>query len=253
MGVIQVASSEVGGGAGARLRSELDHDVRRFAAATAAGAIAGFVAGGIGSRLAMMVIAALNRDMTGRLTDDGAIMGRFDLGETAGLVLFTTALGVLGGLVYLAVRDLRIGPPWFQRASIIAGPAVVVGAMLVHRDGIDFTLLEPAALSIALFVAVPALFSALVSPLADRWLAPGAWLGRAPTWAVLLVVLPVAVLWPLGVVAVAAWGARRAVLAWPPARDRWLHPARRWLVRGLLVAVFLVALQNLVAETISLV
>ena len=47
-----------------------------------------------------------------------------------------------------------IGPRWFQVLSISLGPAVVVGALLVHPEGVDFTLLRPRWLAIALFVAI---------------------------------------------------------------------------------------------------
>lgn len=254
MGVVEVARSGVGGSDRiGRLRSEALRDVRRLAAVVAAGAISGFLVGGIGSRLAMMLIAAFNRDMTGRLTDDGAIMGRFDLAETAGLVLFTTTVGIFGGLLFLTVRTLRFGPPWFRVTSMIIGPAVVVGAMLVHRDGVDFTLLQPAALSIALFVAIPGLYAALVSTLADRWLEAGSWFERAPLWAIMLLSLPALVFPPLVVMTVVAWGLRQVILRWAPSRKAWLHPARSWLARAGLVGVFLVGLQNLASETLFLV
>jgi hypothetical protein len=53
-----------------------------------------------------------------------------------------------------------------------------VGAILVPPDGVDFTLLEPAALAIAFFVAIPALFGAAIGPLLERWDRPGAWVNR---------------------------------------------------------------------------
>lgn len=237
----------------ATVQEALRRDVPRLAAAITSGAVAGFVIGGVGSRLAMMLIAALNRDMTGRLTDDGAVMGRFDLGETAGLVLFTTILGVVGGLAYLALRDLVIGPPWFRAVSITIGPAVVVGSMLVHRDGVDFTLLEPAALSIALFVAIPGLYAALVSNLTERWMAPDARLQRAPLRVPLLLSLPLLLLWPLAVMVALAWSTRHLILHWAPSRRLWLDPARQWVVRAGLTVVFVLALWNLVSESVWLV
>lgn len=39
------------------------------------------------------------------------------------------------------------------------------GAGLVHVDGVDFTLLSPRSLAVALFVAIPAAFGALLEPL----------------------------------------------------------------------------------------
>lgn len=124
------------------LRSGLATDVRAVAAVVAAGLVLGVTVNGVGSRLAMLLLARLNPAATGRLSDDGFRMGQFDLGATLSLLSFTTAVGVLGGLVYLAVRPLRFGPRWFVLAAMAVGPAVVVGNLLVHVDGVDFTILQ---------------------------------------------------------------------------------------------------------------
>jgi hypothetical protein len=49
--------------------------------------------------------------------------------------------------------------------------------MLVHSDGVDFTLLQPVELGVAMTLAVPFLYTLLVAALADRWLgdAPSVW------------------------------------------------------------------------------
>jgi hypothetical protein len=122
--------------------SWLIRDLRKVAAAGMAGLLLGFLVGGWGSRLAMMLLARLNPTATGVVSDDGFLMGRFDLADTMNLVLFGTAVGVLGGLVFLVVRQLRFGPEWFRTASMVVGPAVVIGSMLIHTDGVDFRILS---------------------------------------------------------------------------------------------------------------
>ncbi len=139
-----------------------------MAAAATAGLVCGFAVNGVGSRLAMMLLARLNPQVTGRISDDGFRMGQFTLADTAGLVFFGTAVGVLGGLLFLALRNLQFGPGWFRVASMTVGPAVVVGSLLVHDEGIDFHVLEPVWLAIALFVTLPAVFALCVSWLTDR-------------------------------------------------------------------------------------
>jgi hypothetical protein len=76
-------------------------------------------------------------------------------------------LGAINGVLYAAVRGalapkLRL-PLW----TVFA--AVVGGATIVHEDGVDFTFLEPAALAIALFVALPGAAAAVVVLLVERW------------------------------------------------------------------------------------
>jgi hypothetical protein len=103
------------------------------------------------SRLAMMLLALLNPAATGMDTDDGFPIGRLTFSGTVNLLLAVTAVSLMGVAVYVLLRGLMVGPRWFQVLSISLGAAVVVGAMLVHTSGVDFTLLDPPALAIALF------------------------------------------------------------------------------------------------------
>jgi hypothetical protein len=64
--------------------------------------------------------------------------------------------------------------------SVAGGPAVAVGAAIVHTDGIDFHLLDPAWLAIGLFVAIPGVYAALLAWFAGRRLHENSWFSRAP-------------------------------------------------------------------------
>ncbi len=151
--------------------------LRRLGIGVLAGAISGFVVGGIGGRLFMFVLAELNPEDSGVRTDDDVPIGQFTLDGTLNLLVITTVIGVIGGLVFLALRGLRFGPPWFRVLSMPIGATLVVGSMLVHSDGVDFTLLQPVELGVAMTLAVPFLYTLLVAALADRWLgdAPSVW------------------------------------------------------------------------------
>lgn len=223
-------------------------DLRRVSAAVTAGVVAGFVVAGWGSRLAMMLLARLNPQVTGRISDDGFRIGQFRLADTLGLVILGTIIGAVGGLFFLALRPLRFGPTWFRTTSMVVGPAVVVGAILVNTDGIDFTLLEPSWLPIALFVALPGLYAYAVMRLADRWLEDGspfmtsrrAWLaGFLP----LIPAFPVFGMVATGLAARVAYlgssGRMHAVLG-----GRAVAIAARWVV----TAIFAVALVKLVRD-----
>lgn len=226
-------------------------DLRRLAAAATAGLLLGFLVNGVGSRLAMMLLANLNPEVTGLVSDDGFVMGQFTLSDTAGLVAFGTIIGALGGALYLVVRPLRFGPRWFQLASVSIGPAVVVGSMLVHPDGIDFRLLEPLWLAVGLFVLLPGLFALGVSLLVDRWLQPDAWPMRSRRW------------WAAGLVPLVALGPGLAFVAVAVAahagassvervRTIATAPAARNVVRAAFVVVFLLGLRALVADVVDL-
>jgi hypothetical protein len=47
--------------------------------------------------------------------------------------------------------------------------AAIGGAVIIHSDGVDFKLLEPTALAIAMFIAIPAAGAWLMAYLVDRW------------------------------------------------------------------------------------
>jgi hypothetical protein len=147
--------------------------VRRLALATAAGAVAGLVVGGVWGRIFMSVLAGLNPEDHGTKTDDGFAMGQFTVGGTINLLTAAMTIGAFGGLIFLGLRGLRFGPGWFRTLSIVAGATIVVGSQLVHSDGIDFARLEPIGLAVAMTLSMPLLYALGVSWLGDRWLGPG--------------------------------------------------------------------------------
>lgn len=172
---------------------------RRLGIGVLAGAISGVVVGGLGGRVFMLVLAELNPEDSGVLTDDGVPIGQFTVSGTLNLLVITTVIGVIGGLVFLALRGLRFGSPWFRVLSMPVGATIVVGSMLVHSDGVDFTLLQPVALGVAMTLAVPFLYTLLLAFLADRWIGDDggrwrvrpelAWVARAALTVVALMAL----------------------------------------------------------------
>jgi hypothetical protein len=222
--------------------------VRRLAVATLAGAILGFVVGGVGGRLAMSLLASLNGDVAGVKSDDGFTMGQVTLAGTLNLLLVGTVLGALGGIIFLALRNLRMGPTWFRAASIAGGATVVVGANLVHADGVDFTLLEPTGLTIGVILAIPLVYALALPPLADSWLRDDSAL-MATTNRLVYVPLVVCVVPLLPVTALLAlgWIVAQTIERNSP-RDSRLRMALPWLARLALTVVFVFALADLVDE-----
>ncbi|WP_344507116.1 hypothetical protein [Dactylosporangium maewongense] len=136
-----------------------------------AGGVAGLVAGGVGGRLIMLALARMNHPRaTGVLSDDGFVMGQFTLAGTVNLMLVCTVIGAIGGLVWVAIRGLRFGPVWWRRVSVPLGATLVIGSMMVHSDGVDFTLLDPPLVAVALVLCIPLLATVLVTWLGDRWI-----------------------------------------------------------------------------------
>jgi hypothetical protein len=131
------------------------------------GAIAGLAIGGLGGRLAMLLLRLTSSDfVVGLTSDDGFEIGVVST-RTFELLLLTTAAGAVNGILYAALRGgvpARLRLPLWTAVAAAGG-----GAIFVHEDGIDFTLLEPVALAIALFVLLPGSAAAVVVLLVERW------------------------------------------------------------------------------------
>lgn len=158
--------------------------IRLVSATIIIGAVDGAIVGGLGGRIAMRLLFLTSDDaVKGVESDDGFEIGRFNLSDTLGLVIITMFIGVLAALLYLVAHPFvaRLGRARVPATAVFYG--VVGGAMLVHTDGVDFTVLEPAVLAIALFVAISAGFGAVVAHLVGLAAADGAWPQTWPWWA----------------------------------------------------------------------
>lgn len=154
---------------------------------TAAGAIAGFGVGGVGGRLAMLLLRLTSPDhVLGVTSDDGFEIGIVSV-DTLQLLLAMAMLGAINGVLYAAARTAL--PERLRLPLWVAFAAALGGATIVHEDGVDFTLLEPAALAIALFVLLPGVAAALVVVLVERWSGREPWADRRLTTALCLAAL----------------------------------------------------------------
>jgi hypothetical protein len=205
------------------------------------GAIAGFLIGGIGGRVAMLLLRLTSPDLViGMSSDDGFEIGVVST-NTLNLLAAMTFVGAANGLLYAALRSAvppRLRLPLWTLLAATAG-----GASFVHEDGIDFTLLEPAALAVVLFVALPALAAALVVVLVERWVDVEPWAERR----LVGVLLVAAVASTLALVLAAVVGAV-AVVARRAGAVELFRPVSRIAVPLVLVAVTLVAAVNLITE-----
>jgi hypothetical protein len=233
--------------AGATWQSDLKAAARHLASGIWGGLIPGAVIGGIGGRLAMLVLRLTSdSSLHGLETDDEFVIGKFS-GDTFFLVLFTTALGALGGLFYLGVRGWV---PKRHRALVMGlfGGAFG-GATIIRPDGVDFTLLDPLWLAVVMFIALPAFYGVAMSTLVERFLARAESRDRSQGWVAAL--LPLAVLGiggPFGLFALLiaglVWNINRTV----PLAAFWNSAVVAWVGRAALVGVGLLATSTLVKD-----
>jgi hypothetical protein len=221
---------------------DLGISARRLSAATMGGVISGALVGGVGGRLAMLVLRITSDDsLHGVETDDGFVIGQVST-ATLFLVLFTIVLGVLGALFYLSVRA------WIpvRGRTVLAGVfgGIVGGAAFIKSDGIDFRLLEPLPLAIALFIALPAAYGVVMSHLVERNLRDTAATERSRWWALgLIPFIAIGLLGPTGLgvllLIAATWVIHRKA---PEVASLWRSPIVVWIGRAALLAVTATAL-----------
>jgi hypothetical protein len=233
----------------ARLWRELEPAIRLVSATVIIGAATGALIGGVGGRIAMRVLLLTSDDSVRGLTsDDGFEIGRFTLANTIGLLVVTAMIGVLAALLFLVARPFvaRLGRAVVPAMAALYG--VLGGAMMVHRDGIDFRVLEPALLAIALFVAICAGFGAVAAWLVSAAAADDGW-PRSRSW------------WILGPPLVLLLFPPFAIAAFAAGAFNWLAavtaPTKRWRVveTGAYVvmsALFVFGAVDLAQDTVAL-
>jgi hypothetical protein len=226
-----------------RLWRQLEPVVRLLSATILVGAGAGAVIGGVGGRIAMRVLFLTSDDaVKGVTSDDGFEIGRFTLGDTLGLIVVTAFIGVLAALLFLVARPFveRLGRAAIPATALLYG--VLGGAMMVHRDGIDFQVLEPVALAIVLFVAICGGFGAVVAALVIRAARTDAWPHRTSWWVLapplVLVLFP-----PFAAVALAA-----VAINWPATANG----RATWVWKGVEAGAFAVMAALLVVGAVDL-
>lgn len=210
---------------------------RRVGAAVAAGMLAGLVVGGIGGRIAMFILRVTSSSrVNGIESDDGFRIGQIS-GATFFLLLITTALGAIGGLIYLFGRQWV--PARWRIAVSGTSFGVVLAAGVIKPDGVDFTLLSPLWLAVVLFVLISVAFGLVVSLLVERLLAREARQGLG--WWV-YVPLPALLLggpavWAAIVVVWLGWAIGHTV---PVVGRAWRSPVVVWLGRAVIAALIVV-------------
>ena len=223
-------------------------DVR---ATVLAGIWLGVLVGGIGSRLAMLVLRLLSPDtVQGVISDDGFRIGQVTPSGTYSLLAVGALFGIVGASAYRWVDHWLIGPGWFRQVTTALGSGAVVGSMLVHPDGVDFQLLRPQWLAIAFFVLVPGVFGFFIGPLERALAKPNAWVNRGRRgW--IMPFVSIAAFPPLIVLVVIVAAARllaAAVRQDPPdyaVRD---NPVAGLLVRGAWLGIAVMGLLGLVGD-----
>ena len=190
----------------------------RLAVGSGVGFAAGALIGGVGGRLAMLLLRVTSdSSLIGMTTDDGFRTGSFTTDTF--FLLAVTAIGGAGlGVAYVGARR------WLPRGHRPAVAAVMLGAiggaLIIDPDGLDFTVLDPLWLAVAMFIALPAAFGAALARGVEQLIPWASDRGRS-LFVLFVPLLPI-VLFPVIAVQVAL-----VVLAWAALR-RWPAAGRLW-------------------------
>jgi len=154
------------------MRAGLTEDLKALGHRILAGALGGFacgfVIGGIGGRLAMLLLRlTTGSEVAGLESDDGFIIGSIT-SATVFLLGITSLGGAFIGVIYAFAREWL--PERTRRIATATLLGLVGGAAIIRPGGVDFTALKPVGLAIALFILLPALFGYAMSATVDRLL-----------------------------------------------------------------------------------
>lgn len=226
---------------------------------TVAALVSALLAAWPGGRLVMRVLASTSPDSAqGRLTEAQANVGIPTVEGSLALLLFGgLPAGFLAAFLYLVLqRWLPVG----RLAGPLFGLLLLIwlGAFLdpLRADNIDFNIVGPGWLSVALFTGLAVLHGAVVAAVA------GWWSGRLPHWTsesagYYLPLLAGFILFPPAIVAVGA-GAL-LVLIWMTVRPAGARGTRRalrlpaWVGGGIIALASAAALPAFVGAVASIV
>ncbi len=220
---------------------------RPIAAALVAGFLAGAIVGGLGGRVAMFVLRLTSdSSLHGLETDDGFTIGVISV-STVFLLLLTAVLGAIGGVVYLIVRSWlpQNAGPWIFGALM----GVVGGALVLRPGGLDFTRLDPLALAVGMFIAIPVAYGVAVSLLTERYLEREQAIRGWGIFVVAAAVLLTPVFGPVGIaVALVILAIFAAARFNPRIGSLWRSTPVVWVGRVALAGVGAVALVDLMGD-----
>jgi hypothetical protein len=241
-----VRTEEVG--VGTAWSEDLQVSLRRARAGIVGGFLAGALVGGVGGRIAMLVLRlASTPNVIGVKSDDGFVIGQITT-DTLFLLVLTGVLGATGGIAYLVARNW-IPPRWRPWVGGLTAGAIG-GAAVIDPIGLDFTVLEPLPLAVTMFVVIPAGYGVLLSVFVERRLGSDRFVTGPALWIPCAVFgVAIGLTGPIGVlilaVTAAGWMLHRRV---PALRTVWAAAPVVWLGRAILAWVTGVSLLQLARE-----
>jgi len=96
------------------------------------------------------------------------VVGQFTFSGSAFVVMIAVLTGVLGGLLYVALRRWVPGSGWRRGLAFGCLLFFLAGPTILRAENLDFNRWGPPSLNVCMFSSLFVLFGVLVAPLADR-------------------------------------------------------------------------------------
>ncbi|MEA2609411.1 MAG: hypothetical protein QOJ75_1654 [Chloroflexota bacterium] len=169
-------AAQISGEVGARTTTpRIAVILRDIARSGVAGLLTGLLVAGIGGRLVMRAAALLEPSATGRLTENGNLIGEITIGGSFALLFAGVFFGLAGAVVWVVVS------PWLperpRARALVAAPVAVALSAVGLIDGFnpDFSVLQHDVTTVLLLLVLVAIAGVVISVF-DHWLD-----GRLPT------------------------------------------------------------------------
>ncbi|HTH07231.1 MAG TPA: hypothetical protein VMS14_10610 [Ilumatobacteraceae bacterium] len=220
--------------------------LRVLAASLSAGVVAGALVPGLGGRLLMRVLGATSGNgAQGRLTEAEEVVGEITFDGSLGFLIFVgLGGGLVSALLYLVVRRILPSSAW--SAGLVFGLILLAlfgTADPLSPDNVDFKILRPLPLAVAMIAAAALLFgttfAALMSRIEGRLrTADRGWRRHAPYASFVFLILPPFALAAAIYVAVRVLSRGRIGVALDRVGNRWVTGTL--VVAGSLVSLAIV-------------
>jgi len=141
--------------------------IRELGVGALAGAAAGALVAGFGSRIAMRISGfAAGPEKIGQATENGNLVGQVTVGGTLELVLSGIVAGAFGGIVYVALRPWVAGLGRWRGLGFGLLLLAATGSGILDPGNADFRRFGPPLLNVAMFAALFPLGGVVLAPLA---------------------------------------------------------------------------------------
>ena len=139
--------------------------LRLVAAAFVAGA-AGGAAAGLGARCVMFLLRVANPAFNGSTTHEGFVNGQWTVAGTVNLVVQGLFFGIVGGVLYVLVRSLLVGPTP-ARGALFGIVLLAIGGSAILDGNYEYSRFVSTWVSVSAFASLYVLYGVVVAVVAD--------------------------------------------------------------------------------------